>query len=240
MENYFNYFTEIEEHFQKRRGKATLLSPLDWSLIESFQQAGIPIGIVLRGVDRAFDKFEQRKNRFRQINSLAYCTQAILAEYERQKESTVGKTKEFGMSEADNVEDRENISRLIGEAVERLKIAIARLRGQPPDSPVEVLEHIQNSLLNIGKEVASEQRLDYESLELRLGTMEEKIFASFIATLSDEALLALRSQVSQEIRRHKRGLKSEHIAMLERKMLVRKIFDQFGVPRLSLFYLPLN
>ena len=94
--------------------------------------------------------------------------------------------------------------------------------------------------MDIRTEVSREGPLDYESLELRLGTMEEKIFASFVATMTEEALLALRSQVSQEIGRHKRGLKSEHIAMLERKMLTRRIFDHFGVPRLSLFYLPLN
>ena len=82
--------------------------------------------------------------------------------------------------------------------------------------------------------------MDYENLELRLGTMEEKIFASFVATLSDEAFLDLRLRVSQEISRHKRGLKAEHVAMLERKMLIRRIFDQFKLPRLSLFYLPLN
>lgn len=240
MENYFNYFTEIEEHFQNRRGKVTLLSPLDWSLIESFQQAGIPIEIVLRGVDHAFEKFERRKGRFKQINSLAYCTQAILTEYERNKEGAVGKTKEFGRNEADNATDRENLCRLIDEARERLKSAIDQLRKQPSHSPIEILEHVQNSLMDIRTEVTREGPLDYESLELRLGTMEEKIFASFVATMTEEALLALRSQVSQEISRHKRGLKSEHIAMLERKMLTRRIFDHFGVPRLSLFYLPLN
>jgi hypothetical protein len=239
MENYFNYFTEIEEHFQKRRGKATLLSPLDWSLMESFQQAGIPVEVVLRGVDRAFDKFEQRKNRLRQINSLAYCTQAIVAEYEHQKENAVGKDKKLS-SEADNAKDRENLSRLISEAVERVKSAIVRLEGQPLDSPVEVLEHVRSSLVDIQREVSGQGQLDYENLELRLGTMEEKIFASFVATLSDEAFLDLRLRVSQEISRHKRGLRAEHVAMLERKMLTRRIFDQFKLPRLSLFYLPLN
>ena len=33
METYFNYFTEIEEHFQRRRGTLLMLSPLDWALM---------------------------------------------------------------------------------------------------------------------------------------------------------------------------------------------------------------
>ena len=236
MENYFNYFTEIEEHFQSLRGKATLLSPLDWSLIESFQEAGIPVETVLRGLDRVFEKYERRKNRVRKINSLAYCTQAILAEYERQKESVVGK----GSQPRTGGTDRENLIQLIENACERLQFAIGQLQDRATRSPIEILEDVMKSLQNIKTEVAAQECVDYENLELRLSTLEDKILASLVSSLSDEALMALRTQISQEIGRHKRGLKAEQIAMLEKKMINKKIFEQFAVPRLSLFYLPLN
>ena len=43
--NYFNYFTEIEEHFQRARGTGLfLLSPLDWALLEGWKNAGVPLG----------------------------------------------------------------------------------------------------------------------------------------------------------------------------------------------------
>ena len=51
--NYFNYFTEIEERFQQRRGSILLLSTLDWALIETWQEAGIPLDAALRGIDAA-------------------------------------------------------------------------------------------------------------------------------------------------------------------------------------------
>jgi hypothetical protein len=238
MENYFNYFTEIEEHFQKHRGKATLLSPLDWSLIESFQEAGIPVETVLRAVDRVFEKFGKGKSKVRKINSLAYCTQAILAEYEHQKESAVGKGNQFETSRG--TADRENIVQLLSRATDRLKEAINQLQSQPRPSPIEVLESITKSLQDIKKEVGALEHLDFENLELRLSALEDKILASLISTLSDDSLMGLRVSVNQEIGRHKRGLKSEHIALLERKLLNKKVFDLFGVPRLSLFYLPLN
>ena len=239
MENYFNYFTEIEEHFQKCRGKATLLSPLDWSLIESFRQAGISVETVLRGMDYAFEKFKTRKNKVRNINSLAYCAQAVLVEHERQRENNVGKSKEPN-PEARGTEERQNLIRLISDACERLKVAASRLREQPSNSPIDILEQVRNSLQAIQGEILTEESLDYENLELRLGAMEERIFAALITTLSDETLVNLRQQVSQEIGRHKRTLKAEHVAMLERKIITRRLFDHFGVPRLSLFYLPLN
>jgi len=57
VENYFNYFTEIEEHFQSRRGTGLILSTLDWALIETWKVAGIPLEAVLRGIDTTFDHF---------------------------------------------------------------------------------------------------------------------------------------------------------------------------------------
>ncbi len=77
--NYFNYFTEIEEHFQRARGTALfMLSPLDWALIENWKNAGIPLEAVLKGVDDAFEKWHSRKVKRRQVNSIAYCAQAVL------------------------------------------------------------------------------------------------------------------------------------------------------------------
>ena len=90
MENYFNYFTEIEDHFQRRRGTLTLLSPLDWALMEIWKDAGIPLEAVLRGIDAAFDKWERRPKRTRKVNGLAYCAQEVLAAAEEMKEAAVG------------------------------------------------------------------------------------------------------------------------------------------------------
>src|SRR6202165_2775033 len=94
VENYFNYFTEIEEHFQRRRGGILLLSTLDWALIETWKSAGVPLEAVLRGVDDAFDKYDQRPSKSKKVNSLAYCSQAVLTAAEDMKEAAVGATGE--------------------------------------------------------------------------------------------------------------------------------------------------
>ena len=100
METYFNYFTEIEEHFQRRRGTVLLLSPLDWALMETWKDAGIPLEAVLRGIDATFEKWERRPKRFQKVNGLAYCSQEVLASAEEMKEAAVGaapsETEEHG------------------------------------------------------------------------------------------------------------------------------------------------
>ena len=79
--NYYNYFTEVEEHFQRARGTSLfLMSPLDWALIESWKNAGVPLTAVLRGIDTAFEKWRGRKSRTQMVNSLAFCAQAVLTE----------------------------------------------------------------------------------------------------------------------------------------------------------------
>ena len=81
VSNYFNYFTEVEEHFQKTRATGLfLMSPLDWALVETWKNAGVPLAAVLRGIDVAFEKWRSRKSRVQMVNSLAYCAQAVLAE----------------------------------------------------------------------------------------------------------------------------------------------------------------
>src|SRR5215467_5547541 len=94
MQNYFHYFTEIEDRFNRRRGSLLLLSTLDWALIESWREAGVPLEAVLRGIDTAFDKYETRstrsKGRLRKVNGLAWCAQAVMSAAEEMVEASTG------------------------------------------------------------------------------------------------------------------------------------------------------
>ena len=63
--NYYNYFTEIEDAFVSRRGSHIHISPLDWSLIESWRERGVPLDVVLRGIHTAFDGYDRLPRRSR-------------------------------------------------------------------------------------------------------------------------------------------------------------------------------
>jgi len=239
MENYFNYFTEIEEHFQKRRGQARPLSPLDWSLIESLREAGVPLEVVLRGVDRAFDKRSKRRGTVGRVNSLAYCTQAILAEHESRKESRAGRNEPAAQAGEADLEISQLLE-LLDSARRQLEALPGRSRAVELPGLKTVVETVVDSLNGVMLEIRKSQSLDYEALELKLNTLEERILAAIFSGISEESLLEAKQETRQEIHRHKRGLKAEHIAMLEGKLMRKKLLQEFGVPRLSLFYLPLN
>ena len=239
MENYFNYFTEIEEHFQKRRGQARPLSPLDWALIESLRDAGVPLEVVLRGVDRAFDQRSQRRRTAGKVNSLAYCTQAILAEHERRNANRAGRNDPAAQVAEGDLEVSQLLE-LLDSARRKLEALPGRSRAVELPALKSVVETVVDSLNGIILEVRTSQSLDYEALELKLNTLEERILAAILSGMSEESLLEAKLETRQEIHRHKRGLKAEHIAMLEGKLMRKKLLQELGVPRLSLFYLPLN
>jgi len=88
--NYYNYFTEIEETFVKRRGKSLLLSPLDWALIESWQEREVPLSIVLRAIEKVFDTVDAQPNRKRSIKSIAYCKEEVEAQFAEWLETQTG------------------------------------------------------------------------------------------------------------------------------------------------------
>lgn len=218
MDNYFNYFTEIEEHFQRARGSGMFrLSPLDWALVEVWKDADIPLAAVLRGIDLAFEKWQTRKRGPRQVNSLAYCTQQVLAAAQQAapEKGAQGKTQEPPFSPA--------------ELARHFATCAEKLRARFPEMAA--------SLEDLRQAAESGAPMDFEELERRLTVLEEKVFANLMATASEEHLLAVRRDMDAQLAAHRRLMPAEHLAMVERQFLHKKLLEHAGLPRLSLFYL---
>src|SRR5436189_3489481 len=92
--NYFNYFAEIEETFVRRRGKHLFLSPLDWALIEAWQERGVPLHIVIRSIESVFDVFDEQPAGTRTIKSLFYCREEIESQHAEWLRSRAGASDE--------------------------------------------------------------------------------------------------------------------------------------------------
>jgi hypothetical protein len=219
--NYFNYFTEIEEHFQRARGTSLfLLSPLDWALIESWKSSGVPLPTVLRGIDEAFEKWRSRKHRRRQVNSLAYCAQAVLKVAQRTPEERERKPP----SEAPF-------------AVEELRSHLERAADQVRHSRSEpAFQELAGSLDALAAK-AEALTLNLEDLERRLTAMEDKMVAAARALQSDEELYVIRESLDNELRPYRGKMTADQLSMLERRYLDAAILERSGLPRLSLFYL---
>jgi hypothetical protein len=215
--NYFNYFTEIEEHFQRARGTGLfLLSPLDWALIEAWKNGGIPLEAVLRGIDAAFEKWRKRpaQARIHMVNSLAYCAQAITAEAQAMVNATPVKQP------ASAPFPIEEIRAFVNRNAEALRKA-----GH--DDIAASLESLDLDALYA----------DLEQLDQRLTAIEEKMIARLRASASDDQLFEARRELDRELKPYRSKMTAEQLAMLEKKFLERSLLESAALPRLSLFYL---
>jgi hypothetical protein len=235
VENYFNYFTEIEEHFQRRRGRIQL-SPLDWALIETWKDAGIPLEAVLRGTDAAFEKFERRPSKSQKVNSLAYCAQAVLLAAEEMKEASVGGTIADSSSKRPSGFQKSEISAFLRRNVELLDAA------QLPEAKGISARHLAGETAKTLREIAAdlegaETLPRLEDLERRLTVAEEKLFAVLLAATPDVQIVAVRAEADRELAPYRRKMPSVQIEQLQKQYVHKRLLEKYGLPRLSLFYM---
>ena len=235
VENYFNYFTEIEEHFQQRRGGILLLSTLDWALIETWKSAGVPLEAVLRGIDDAFDKYDLRPSKSKKVNSLAYCSQAVLSAAEDMKEAAVGTTGEEKPRPEPGFETAQIVT-FLRENAERLeKVRLPERMGIATGS---LAREEANSLREIAGEIESSAKLPrLEDLERRLTVIEEKLFAVLMAATPDEDLVNVRAEADRDIAPYRRKMTAAQVEQLHKQYVHKRLMERCGVPRLSLFYM---
>jgi hypothetical protein len=228
VENYFNYFTEIEEHYQRRRGTGLLLSTLDWALIETWKQADIPLEAVLRGIDTAFDSYERRPSKAKKINSLAYCSQAVLTAAEDMKEAAVGTSRQ--KPSTPGLEAEEIAKFFLGNA-DKLRKANVPAQMQP----IAAESAASLEAMAEGLKQASAVRL--EDLERHLTILEEKLMAALTITAAEAMLLGLRTEADREIAPYRAKMPAAQIDQLIKQFVHKRLFEQAKIPRLSLFYL---
>ena len=233
MENYFNYFTEIEEHFQRRRGRI-YLSPLDWALIETWKDASIPLEAVLRGIDAAFDKYEQRPSKSQKVNSLAYCAQAVLVAAEEMKEAAVGAASPESHRPAGfQTSEIAAFLRLNAGQLEAAKLPEAK-----GISPKPLAKETAATLREIATDLETAKTPSrLEDIERRLTVAEEKLFAVLLAATPDEQIVAVRSEADRELAPYRRKMPSAQIEQLQKQYVHKRLLEKYGLPRLSLFYM---
>jgi len=234
----FNYFTEIEEHFWRKRGAHLLVSPLDWAIVETWQRAGIPLDAVLRGIDSAFESYSRsRRSGGRPLKSLAYCVDAVLEAAIEKKEAAAGAGPELKRPPG-NAEpfSREEMSAFFARNLEKLGSAAARVG--PSDASLSA--RISQAGATVGDMVPllqSPAALDLEDLERRLTVVEEKLTAALAAGADDETLLTIRRELDRQLAPYRRRMSAEQLSQLERQYTQKRLFEHFDLPRLSLFYL---
>ena len=236
--NYFTYFTEIEEQFLRRRGGGLLLTTLDWALIETWKDAGIPLEAALRGIDAAFDKFEQRPSKTRKINGLGWCAQAVLTAAEEMKEAAVGAAAQPASNKSSVGQGFEpaEIAAFLCRNADLLKAA--KLPRSAGISVHAVAEETAARLCALAQNIADKKGTPrLEDLERHLTVLEEKLFAALLAATPDEDIVAVRAQADRELEPYRRKMPAAQIEQLQKQYVHKRLLEKYDLPRLSLFYM---
>jgi len=235
LQNYFNYFTEIEDRFQQRRGALLLLSTLDWALIETWRDAGIPLEAALRGIDAAFDKYEsrQKRGRMRRVNGLAWCAQAVMEASEEFREASAGTASAVTTADRESGFEQERVA-------SHLDAAAASLESAPvaPEACAATAARL--------RELAAEARAadsnsspapDLEALERTLTVLEEKLFATLTAAAPEELLVGLKAHAARELAPYRSRMGAVQLRQVEHQFVQKQLLVHYNLPRLSLFYM---
>jgi hypothetical protein len=233
LQNYFNYFTEIEEHFQRARGTILMLSTLDWALIETWKDAGIPLEAVLRGIDATFEKYNARPSNSRKVNGLAYCSQEVLAAAEDMKEASAGAVS--APTAIKGFDPEEILGFLRRNAAE---LEAAKLPSRPGISPDAVAKDISATLREMAAEIETKSSISrLEDLERKLTVLEEKLFAVLLAAAPDDEAVSVRSQADRDLAPYRSKMPAAQIEQLQKQYAQKKLLEKYSLPRLSLFYM---
>jgi hypothetical protein len=236
--NYFNYFTEIEEHFQRRFGSILLLSTVDWVLMETWKDAGIPLEAVLRGIDVTFEHYERRPSKTRKINGLGFCSQEVLAAAEAMKEAAVGTAiakPTSGKSATGQGFEPEAIAAFLMRNADLLESA--KLPRRSGVSVHAVAQDSAATLRRLAQEAVGKKAARLEDLERHLTVLEEKLFAALLAATPDEEVVAVRAQADRELAPYRRKMAAAQIEQLQKQYAHKRLLEKYGLPRLSLFYM---
>lgn len=237
MRNYFNYFTEIEERFQQRRGAILLLSTLDWALIETWQEAGIPLEAVLRGIDDAFDKYETRQKRARmqRINGLAWCAQAVMQAAMEMKAAAVGSSpgQAAETAEPESGFEHERVAAHLSAAADALETA-----ALAPEECKATAARLRELAADVQKpDGETSAAMDLEALERSLTVLEEKVFIALTAAAPEELLVRLKEHAARELAPYRSRMGAVQLRQVERQFVQKQLLVHYSLPRLSLFYM---
>jgi hypothetical protein len=231
--NYFNYFTEIEERFQQRRGALLLLSTLDWALIETWREAGIPLDAALRGIDAAFDKYEarQKKGRMRRVNGLAWCAQAVMDAAEELREAAAGTATKTTEGRESGFE-HERVAAHLEAAAEALDAAT--VAHEACTATAARLRELASAVRAPGVQGGAQ---DLEALEIELTVHEGKLFDALNSAAPVDLLVQLKAHAARELAPYRARMGAVQLRQVERQFVQKQLLVHYNLPRLSLFYM---
>jgi hypothetical protein len=245
--NYFNYFTEVEDEFVRRRGKQLLISPMDWALVETWKNAGIPLHIVLRAINESFDAYDARAQKYRKVNSMFYCQQAVEASFAEHRLAQVGGGDQPQTAGAEEPSEqsasdqpafpKEVILEFLARCEEELRLIGSRALDEGRTEIENAIARARSRLSEIVLEIAGSARVDAEALERDLDAIDRMILEAVARECGEEELKKIRAEGASQLRSYRKKMDKAIYEQTVQNFVSRRLREINNIPRMSLFYL---
>lgn len=249
--NYFNYFTEVEEEFVRRRGKPLLISPMDWALIESWKSAGIPLHVVLRAINQAFDAYDARPRKYRRVNSVFYCQQEVESTYADYCLAQVGAPPDKPgagskgaapspprkKSETESVFPKEVLLDFFARSDDELLASEEVAKRSENDEMAQAIARARARLSEVRREVETAARVDAEGIERDLDAIDRIMVEAATRSAGEEGLQKVRREAEAGLSAYRQKMDAEIYKQTMKNYTLRRLREMHGLPRLSLFYI---
>ncbi|MGA2586782.1 MAG: hypothetical protein ABSF88_07145 [Candidatus Aminicenantales bacterium] len=203
------YFQEIARRFLAGRGAPFFLSAKDLDLVASWARAGIPLQVVLEGIERAFENHRTWASKRDKVLSLGFCRAQVERAFDRFRERNVGGVR----ANAARPDKRVLIRSEIEKFLERIPPELGPLK----DIYLEALKKMA------GGPAAADD--DLEPLDRETERLLLKIAGP-----------ADRSAVETEILAEHKRLSRDALAEAVRVKVLKRLRDAYKIPYLSPYY----
>lgn len=235
------YLAKIEEFFFKYRRQGIILSPQNWLIAERWEQMGIPIHIVCKGIKNTCRKFRSTHLEGEErIDMLTYCEPEILKLWKDYRKNFIGRPNAKREDETGVKTAQHSLSDTIRNRLESIKQDLryeAVRSGVWGDLKAKALAQIDwsNEMNIIEKEYCQNDQIDIESLERKLSDLDKTYLNTIFQFLSKEQKVDLTKEVEEELSSYKKQMDKDSFKQtleLGIKSLLRK---RLKVRRISLY-----
>lgn len=191
-------------------------------MIEGWQERGIPLHIVIRAIESVFDGYDKKPGP-RTIKGLLYCREEVEAQF-----------LEWSAMQAGKGEDAESTSDVSTDTIrEHIKSVIDVLQRCSNPDLVEDIERATTRL----NELSAKHSADLTTTDRALSDIENLLEHALLTKTDGTRLAGFEKGIAAQLRPYKSQMEPDAYAQTSRVMLLKRLRDEDGIPRLSLFYL---
>ncbi len=235
------YLAKIEEYFFKYRRQGTILSPQNWLIAERWEQMGIPIHIVCKGIKETCRKFRSTHQEGEErIDMLTYCEPKILKLWKDHKKALLGSPNRDGKNGTGVGAEQQPLADVVRKRLKYIRkdlSSAATGSGPGGDLKAEALAKLDwtNELDIIENEHCKDDHVDIEAIESRLANFDKAYLSALFRLLSKQQKAEWTDEVEEELSSYKKQMDEESYRETLELGIESLLRERFNMRRISLY-----